>query len=79
MLGPKLFAAFVNYLPSILTNTCKLYADDLKIIAKVETEVDIRSLQEDLIALSDWCATWLIELNIEKCKVMNIGIRKLVM
>jgi hypothetical protein len=53
-----------------------LYADDLKIIAKIETEVDIRNLQADLDVLSHWCTTWLMEPNIEKCKVMNIGYSK---
>ena len=48
VLGPTLFAAFVNDLPSGLSCTCKLYADDLKIIARVESEMDIRSLQADL-------------------------------
>jgi len=73
VLGPTLFAAFVNDLPSNLSNTCKLYADDLKIIAKVESEADISSLQADLDTLSVWCWTWLMELNAEKCKVMSIG------
>jgi hypothetical protein len=45
VLGPILFAAFVNDLPSYLFSSCKLYADDLKIIAKVESEEDIRKLQ----------------------------------
>jgi hypothetical protein len=76
VLGPTLFAAFVNDLPSGLSCTCKLYADDLKIIARVESEMDIRSLQADLDALSTWCTTWLMEPNIEKCKVMSIGSNK---
>ena len=76
MLGPTLFAAFVNYLTSCLSSSCKLYADDLKIIAKVESEVYISNLQADLDALSLWCTTWLMEPNIEKCKVMNIGCTK---
>ena len=51
----------------------KLYADDSKIIAQVDTEVEIRTLQSDLDAISAWCKTWCMKLNVEKCKVMHIG------
>jgi hypothetical protein len=73
VLGPTLFAAYINDLPNLLTNICKLYADDLKIIAKVESEVDTRSLQDDIDKVASWCDKWLMELNTEKCKVMNVS------
>ena len=43
VLGPMLFAVFTNDLSKHINNTCKLYADDLKIIAKVDSKADIRS------------------------------------
>jgi len=73
VLGPTLFVTFINDLPSQLSNTCKLYADDLKIIAKIESVADISTLQADLNAVTEWCNTWLMEPNVDKCKVMNIG------
>ena len=62
VLGPTLFAAYINDLLNLLTNICKLYADDLKIIAKVESEVDTRSLQDDIDKVASWCDKWLMSL-----------------
>jgi hypothetical protein len=73
VLGPTLFAAYVNDLPSLLSNVNKLYADDLKIIAKVESKEDVLDLQSDLNIVSEWCQTWLMDPNTKKCGVMNIG------
>ena len=44
VLASTLFAAFINDLPKSLSNQCKLYADDLKIIAKIESEAEIVNL-----------------------------------
>ena len=30
-------------------------------------------LQCDLDNMQEWCKTWLLKLNLEKCKVMHIG------
>ena len=46
---------------------------DLKIIARVYSEADIRSLQADLDAVAEWCAESSMALNALKCKVMHIG------
>ena len=35
VIGPLLFVIFINDLPENLLNTCKLFADDSKIIARV--------------------------------------------
>ena len=68
VLGPTLFTVFVNDLASNLLNLCKLYADDLKIVAKVETEEDVLKLQSDLDKVAYWCRLWMMEPNVEKCK-----------
>lgn len=73
VLGPTLFAAYINDLPSLLKNTCRLYADDLKLIARVSSQDDVRRLQLDLDTLSIWCSNWLMVPNIDKCGVMCIG------
>lgn len=44
VLGPTLFKIFVNDLPASIKNICKLYANDCKIMARVDSEADIRSL-----------------------------------
>lgn len=53
VLGPILFAAYVNDLPHVLSNICKLYADYCKIMARVNSVTDVRSLQLDLDAVSN--------------------------
>ena len=69
VLGPTLFAAYINDLPGLLNNTCLLYADDLKIIAMVETIEQINSLQADLTMVSKWCSEWLMSPNVSKSAV----------
>ena len=39
----------------------------------IETIHDIAKLQQDLWNMQDWSASWLLNLNFEKCKVMHIG------
>ena len=73
VLGPTLFVAFINDLPNQLSNKCKLYADDAKIVAKVDTLADIISLQNDIDKVTIWCSTWSMWLNQDKFRVMHIG------
>jgi ribonuclease P/MRP protein subunit RPP40 len=53
-------------------NPCKLYADDTKIIAKAVSYEDKENLQSDINYLVLWCNTWLMSLNVDKCKIMHI-------
>jgi ribonuclease P/MRP protein subunit RPP40 len=76
VLGPTLFAAYVNDLPRQLSNVSKLYADDLKIIAKFDSKENVLGLQSDLDTVSEWCRIWLMNHNTKKCGVMNIGRNK---
>jgi hypothetical protein len=78
VLGPILFILYINDLPEILANKCKMYADDTKIIARLKSasyDSDSSKLQDDINAIVDWTNTWLMKLNIDKCKVMHIGKR----
>ena len=36
------------------------------------TDEDAAALQADIDRLTDWSDTWLLRLNIEKCKVMHV-------
>ena len=55
-----------------------LYADDTKIIAKVGDNLGQKSVQEDITVISQWTKTWLMQLNVNKCKVMHLGKRETV-
>ena len=35
--------------------------------------MDVESLQNDLYTVDDWCRTWGMRLNVEKCKVRHFG------
>jgi hypothetical protein len=74
VLGPLLFIVFINDMPEVVKNfKCKLYADDSKIIARIKNESDSCKLQQDLDAIVKWTETWLMQLNLDKCKVMHVG------
>ena len=75
VVGPILFNIFINDMPEYFTNTSKLYADDCKILAVVDTENQVLSLQQDINAAVSWSKLWMMELNVEKCKVMHMGKR----
>ena len=58
-------------MPSVLTNTCKLFADDAKIfgdVSNLET-----NLQHDIDKLHSWSETWQLPFNVSKCKCLHIG------
>ena len=73
VLGPLLFVLYIYDLPEVIGNNMKLYADDSKILAIVDTIVERKSLQEDLDAISVWVRDWKMKLNIAKSKVVHFG------
>ena len=76
VLGPLLFVIYINDLLDKIVNVMKLFADDSKIISSIKGEMNINKLQNDLLAVGDWCRTWGMRLNVEKCKVMHFGFFK---
>ena len=73
VLGPLLFILYVNDLPSWITNSMRMFADDTKVWSRVSNERDTAGLQDDLNSLCNWSDQWLLKFNVEKCKVMHIG------
>ena len=74
VLGPVLFLAFVNDIPSVIKNcTIKLYADDIKLYLNITCDDDVLKLQQDLNAVSIWCDKNRLKLNVKKCVVLRIG------
>ena len=72
ILGPILFLVFINDLPTIFSS-CKLllFADDAKCLMPISSKQDCIQLQSDLDRLSEWCRTWSLSLNEEKCSVIR--------
>ena len=70
ILGPLLFILFINDLPDCLKSTVKIFADDLKLIADLS---DKNMVDNDLKLLEDWERKWLLEFNVNKCKVLHFN------
>ena len=77
VLGPLLFLIYINDITEgIINGSPYLYADDLKIVYKLDKSTIPQSLsriQKDLDRLEDWCESWAMKLNADKCGVMYIG------
>ena len=73
VLGPILFVVFINDMPRVINNCCKLFADDAKIYSAIHSEDDTVSLQNDINSLVEWSTLWQLPFNIEKCKCMHVG------
>lgn len=73
VLGPLLFLIYVNDLPQNLSCSVRLYADDLVIYQSVENNYDCENLQRNLNVLGEWCNTWLMDVNVQKTKVMSLS------
>ena len=72
ILGPILFTLFINDLPENISSRCKIFADDTKLYGAANSS-DI--LQNDIKSLQRWSARWQLYFNVDKCKVLHIGIR----
>ena len=73
VLGPIMFTLYVNELPELVKSHMKLLADDAKLYQKIEDHTDSEVLQADIDALCEWTEHWLLQFNIQKCKVMHCG------
>lgn len=71
-LGPLLFSIFINDLAdSIDEDCCLMYADDLKVCRKINSDADAQSLQRLLNLVVEWCAVNGMALNVAKCEVIS--------
>lgn len=71
VLGPLLFVIFINDLCMLLICLHILFADDLKLYAKVNDVTDCKKLQYDLDVLDRWCIVNQLNLNVRKCFSMH--------
>ena len=54
-------------------NFVKLFADDAKLYAVVNTVDDAKTVQDDLSRIDNWSDIWQIRLNYKKCNHMHLG------
>ena len=71
VLGPILFIIYVNDLPEHIKSHIKLFADDLKLICNA---LDRITVNEDLKSLEHWKSIWLLNFNLDKCKVLHTDV-----
>ena len=72
VLGPLLFLLYINDIIENLKCNTYLFADDMKLFNRINNISDINDLQNDFDCVVNWTSTWLLKLNIDKCKVLNI-------
>ena len=76
ILGPVLFLIFINDLPTaLLFAKVLLFADDAKCIMPISSLQDCMNLQSDLSRLTEWCSTWNLFLNEDKCSAFHFKTR----
>ena len=73
VLGPLLFVLYINDVAETIQCKLGIFADDTKIYSIINSARDVEKLQCDLNSMREWSRSWLLNLNLEKCKVMHIG------
>ena len=78
VLGPLLFLVYINDLPVLVTCKIRLFADDALIYRVIDSINDAILLQEDLNQLIKWESDWSMEFNADKCKVLRITNKRII-
>ena len=73
VLGPILFLIYINDLPELVASLLFLFADDSKIWRTIDSQEDIRTLQEDLQTMHQWSKQWLLEFHPDKLKHLHLA------
>ncbi len=75
VLEPVLFIIYINDIDVVLNNFIAKFADDTKIGNSIITDHDRMSIQEDLRKISEWSQRWERPFNVNKCHILQVGIR----
>ena len=77
VLGPLAFLIYINDIDCLAENISIInkFADDTKLGHVIKDVHDVRILQDCLNALVEWANTWGMSFNVDKCKVMHVGLR----
>ena len=71
-----LFLLYINDINTAITSQIKLFANDSVLYRNIRNQNDQVILQNDLDTISSWAEKWLMELNINKCSVLSITIKR---
>ena len=74
--SPLLFLNYISDLPqSILHGSLPfVFADDTKLVRSILSFNDYSDLQEDIFSITEWCRTWNLNLNKEKCAAIRFSL-----
>ena len=72
-----LFLLYINDINNAIISQIKLFADDSVMHRNIHTQNDQVILQNDLDTISSWAEKWLMELNINKCSVLSITLKRI--
>ena len=72
VLGPLLFLVYINDLPSRVSSSIHLFADDWLLYRVIEDQQDAASLQTDLNHLQEWEREWQMVFDPDKCEHIRI-------
>ena len=76
ILGPVLFAIFINDIDDGITNLVDIlskFDDDTKVGRVIASDEDRVLVQSALDQLCDWADRWEMMFNVEKCHVLHLG------
>ena len=77
ILGPVLFLLYVNDLPkAVMSSKVARFADDTKVLKRVESQQDSVDLQSDIDNLNSWARLSGLTFNHSKCKCQRITRKK---
>ena len=76
VVGPILFLLLINDLPSSVSSSVKLFADDSVLYRHIESSADHDKLQQDLLQLEEWAAMWQMNFAPSKCYIMSITLKR---
>jgi len=72
VLGPSLFLFYINDIPTGISSTVRLFADDTIIYIALKPPSNNSILQDDLNKLSVWEKEWKMEFHPDKCQIIPI-------